>query len=116
MWRDQSSDVAALVASVLIPLGMGGWPGIVGSLQRTVFLIAYVWYATACSSRRALLSTSHDHFEASGREASPASAVSVDSALRMTSGGQCIGQEREGPRRQVVSAELTQVGFAVGVE
>lgn len=38
-------DVAALVASVLIPLGMGGWPGSVGLLQRTMFLIAYVWYA-----------------------------------------------------------------------
>jgi hypothetical protein len=37
-------DVAALLASVLIPLGMGAWPGGAGVLQRTMFVVAYVWY------------------------------------------------------------------------
>jgi len=37
-------DVAALVASVAVPLGMGLWPDVTGLLQRVMFLIAYIWY------------------------------------------------------------------------
>ena len=39
-------DVAALVASVIIPLGMAAWSGSAGLLQRSMFLVAYLWYAT----------------------------------------------------------------------
>lgn len=39
-------DAAALAASVAIPLGMLVWTGVGGLLQRAMFLIAYVWYAT----------------------------------------------------------------------
>lgn len=42
-------DVAALVASVIIPLGMGAWNGSAGLLQRLMFLMAYLWYATEAS-------------------------------------------------------------------
>ncbi|MGB7859106.1 MAG: DUF998 domain-containing protein [Acidimicrobiia bacterium] len=38
-------DVAALAASVIIPLSMGAWSGSAGLLQRSMFLIAYLWYA-----------------------------------------------------------------------
>lgn len=38
-------DVAALAASVIIPLSMGAWSGSAGLLQRLMFLIAYLWYA-----------------------------------------------------------------------
>jgi hypothetical protein len=38
-------DVAALAASVVIPLSMGAWSGSAGLLQRSMFLIAYLWYA-----------------------------------------------------------------------
>jgi hypothetical protein len=39
-------DVAALAASVVIPLSMGVWSGSAGLLQRSMFLVAYLWYAT----------------------------------------------------------------------
>lgn len=38
-------DVAALAASVTIPLSMGAWSGSAGLLQRLMFLVAYLWYA-----------------------------------------------------------------------
>ena len=37
--------VVALAASVIIPLSMGAWSGSAGLLQRSMFLIAYLWYA-----------------------------------------------------------------------
>lgn len=39
-------DVMALAASVIIPFSMMVWSGSAGLLQRTMFLIAYIWYAT----------------------------------------------------------------------
>jgi drug/metabolite transporter (DMT)-like permease len=38
-------DVIAVLAAVLIPLGMSGASEIQGVLQRTMFFIAYVWFA-----------------------------------------------------------------------
>ena len=37
-------DVAAVTASVVLPLGMAAWPEIDGLLQRAMFAIAYLWY------------------------------------------------------------------------
>jgi hypothetical protein len=37
-------DIAAIAASVLIPLGMSAWPDATGLLQRCMFTIAYLWY------------------------------------------------------------------------
>lgn len=42
-WR--AVDLAALAASVLVPLGMSVWPGVDGALQRVMFAVAYGWYA-----------------------------------------------------------------------
>jgi hypothetical protein len=39
-------DAAALLASVLIPLAMTAQPAADGALQRIMFAVAYVWYAT----------------------------------------------------------------------
>lgn len=39
-------DVAALAASVIIPLSMGVWSEGAGLLQRSMFLIAYLWYTS----------------------------------------------------------------------
>jgi hypothetical protein len=38
-------DVAAVAASVVIPLGMAAIPEAQGLLQRVMFAVAYVWYA-----------------------------------------------------------------------
>ena len=38
-------DVAALAASVLLPLAMMGWEEFAGVLQRSMFVVAYLWYA-----------------------------------------------------------------------
>jgi hypothetical protein len=51
----RSFDVVAIVASVVLPLGMLGLPDLAGLLQRLMFVIAYAWYAAeaiAASSRR----------------------------------------------------------------
>lgn len=40
-------DVTAVVASVAIPLAMSAWPAVDGALQRTMFAVAYAWYAMA---------------------------------------------------------------------
>lgn len=37
-------DLLAIVASVVLPLGMAARPDIAGLLQRTLFAIAYLWY------------------------------------------------------------------------
>lgn len=37
-------DIAAVAASVLIPLAMSAWPHIAGLLQRCMFAVAYSWY------------------------------------------------------------------------
>jgi thiol:disulfide interchange protein len=39
-------DVTALATSIIIPLSMNSRSGSAGLLQRTMFLIAYLWYAT----------------------------------------------------------------------
>jgi len=39
-------DLAALAASVIMPLSMGAWSGGAGLLQRAMFVVAYLWYAT----------------------------------------------------------------------
>lgn len=38
-------DALAVIASVVLPIGMGIYGDIDGALQRLMFLIAYVWYA-----------------------------------------------------------------------
>jgi len=38
-------DVTAVTASIVLPLGMVAAPAMAGVLQRTMFLVAYVWYA-----------------------------------------------------------------------
>lgn len=42
-------DMAALAASVIIPISMGVWSGSAGLLQRSMFLVAYLWYAAEAS-------------------------------------------------------------------
>ena len=42
-WR--MLDVVAVVASIVLPLGMAAAPEAAGLLQRTMFLVAYLWYA-----------------------------------------------------------------------
>jgi len=44
-------DVVALMASVVIPMGMTVWPELAGLLQRGMFLIAYVWYLSEASEQ-----------------------------------------------------------------
>ncbi len=39
-------DVLAIAASVLISIGMAIWGDSAGALQRTMFLVLYVWYAS----------------------------------------------------------------------
>jgi hypothetical protein len=39
-------DVAAVLASVLLPLAMTAQPAAAGVLQRAMFAVAYTWYAT----------------------------------------------------------------------
>jgi hypothetical protein len=41
----RAAGIVAVVASVALPLGMTGWPGAAGALQRAMFAIAYLWYA-----------------------------------------------------------------------
>lgn len=43
--RMTAADVAALAASVLLPLGMSAWPELAGLLQRAMSATAYLWYA-----------------------------------------------------------------------
>jgi hypothetical protein len=40
-------DAVAVVASVMVPLAMSAWPAVDGALQRIMFAVAYVWYASA---------------------------------------------------------------------
>jgi hypothetical protein len=42
-WRPL--DPIAVTASIVLPLAMAGETGLTGVLQRTMFLIAYLWYA-----------------------------------------------------------------------
>jgi hypothetical protein len=44
--RQWPFDVAAVLASVLLPLAMSALPGTAGAWQRLMFAIAYAWYAT----------------------------------------------------------------------
>jgi hypothetical protein len=44
--RSRVFDVLAVAASIVIPISMGVWPEYAGVLQRLMFLIAYVWYAS----------------------------------------------------------------------
>jgi hypothetical protein len=44
-WFTRVLDIAALAASVVLPLGMSVWPHAAGLLQRCMFAIAYIWYA-----------------------------------------------------------------------
>jgi hypothetical protein len=37
----------AVAASIVLPLGMSLWDGAAGVLQRTMFAVAYTWYAVA---------------------------------------------------------------------
>jgi hypothetical protein len=39
-------DALAVAAAVLLPLGMVGLPEAAGAFQRTMFAVAYTWYAT----------------------------------------------------------------------
>lgn len=43
--RARAFDVVAVLASVVLPMGMANWASVGGLLQRLLFLIAYVWYA-----------------------------------------------------------------------
>ncbi|MFR9780625.1 DUF998 domain-containing protein [Micromonospora sp. MS34] len=40
-------DIVAVAASVVVPLGMSALPDVDGALQRTMFAVAYGWYALA---------------------------------------------------------------------
>ena len=44
-------DFLAVGASFTLPLGMSAWPAVGGALQRLLFLIAYIWFATETSRR-----------------------------------------------------------------
>jgi Protein of unknown function (DUF998) len=51
-------DVVAVAASVLLPLGMTALPAVDGVLQRSMFAVAYAWYATeAARAGRVRMST-----------------------------------------------------------
>lgn len=39
-------DAIAVLASVVLPLAMSGFPDLAGALQRLMFAVAYAWYAT----------------------------------------------------------------------
>lgn len=43
--RSPLFDIAAIGASVVVPLAMSVWPDIEGALQRVMFAVAYGWYA-----------------------------------------------------------------------
>jgi hypothetical protein len=43
-------DLAAISASVALPLAMAAWVGQAGALQRLMFTIAYVWYGAEALS------------------------------------------------------------------
>ncbi|MDP3966848.1 MAG: DUF998 domain-containing protein [Nocardioides sp.] len=43
--RLRALDLLAVVAAVVLPLGMLALPDLAGLLQRMMFLVAYVWYA-----------------------------------------------------------------------
>ena len=43
--RPRVVDVVAIAAAVVLPIAMGAWDDAMGALQRTLFLVAYVWYA-----------------------------------------------------------------------
>jgi hypothetical protein len=51
-------DAAALVASVVIPLSMVAWSRNAGLLQRSMFLVAYLWYGTEALDTTGRRSTS----------------------------------------------------------
>jgi hypothetical protein len=40
-------DALAVAASLVVPLAMFAWPTADGALQRIMFAVAYLWYATA---------------------------------------------------------------------
>ncbi len=42
---DRGADTVAVVASVVIPLAMAQGTAYTGLLQRSMFLVAYIWYA-----------------------------------------------------------------------
>jgi hypothetical protein len=59
-------DIVAVLASVIIPIGMVNLAGTAGLLQRVMFAVAYVWYGIeALRGRRA---------ESTGREGAPTTA------------------------------------------
>lgn len=45
--RGLAVDVVAVATTVVVPLAMSGWPADDGALQRIMFAVAYVRYATA---------------------------------------------------------------------
>ncbi len=38
-------DVVGVLASVVLPMAMVAWPDVAGVLQRSMFALAYLWYA-----------------------------------------------------------------------
>lgn len=46
-------DATAVLASVLLPLGMLLLPEVAGALQRLMFVVAYAWYLTEAARSRA---------------------------------------------------------------
>jgi uncharacterized membrane protein (DUF441 family) len=59
-------DGVAVMASVVLPLGMSVWPQAEGALQRLMFLVAYSWYAVE-AGRALLLTTSRGPRGGTGR-------------------------------------------------
>jgi hypothetical protein len=49
----RSVGITAVSAAVVLPLGMSLWPDVDGVLQRAMFAVAYLWYATEVLSPRA---------------------------------------------------------------
>jgi hypothetical protein len=50
--RRWALDLTAVVASIVIPLGMVAVPGAAGALQRLMFMVAYAWYAVEAIGRQ----------------------------------------------------------------
>jgi hypothetical protein len=42
---DRGADSLAVIVSVVIPLAMSQATAVTGALQRSMFLVAYIWYA-----------------------------------------------------------------------
>ena len=45
-WARRAFDLIAVATSIVIPLSMSFWDDRAGVLQRAMFLVAYLWFAS----------------------------------------------------------------------